>query len=258
MTPSRTGTRRRCADHRVELADQQFLVAEVKGVLRTRLERGMRGLDGVDVLHGELDRAVHHQLLRQAIRRVRRRHEIQVDLVDVRVDRLRPVGVSDVVIARPQLDRDIREDPELVVAPRGDLAAVQIVSGLVDTDVRNIVGSEKACAEKLVDPTLVLASGPGGAVFAGRQRRRAGDRGEHVRPEQVVVVGVDRRHHQLGFGDIRIDETAVHVRRVIPLAYRVDSELPVAVDPGGEPVVLGHLLERVALDGQQPVAEELA
>ena len=245
------------ADDRVELPDQQLLVAEVERVLRARLQRRVGGLDGVHVLHGELDRAVDHQFLCEAFGRVRRRHEVHVDLIDVRVDRLGPIGVGDVVVARPDLDRDVREEPELVVAPRGDVAAVQEVGAVVlESDIRHVVGPEKPCAEKLVDPTLVLAGRSRGAGLARRQRRRAGDRGQHVRPEQVVVVRIDRRHHLFGLGDVRIDEPAVHVRRVVPLAHRVDRQLPVAVDPGGEPVMLGHQLERIGLDGQQSVAEE--
>jgi hypothetical protein len=53
---------------RVELADEQFLVAEVKLCsARVLARRGMGGLDGVHVLHGELDGAVDHQFLRQPL-----------------------------------------------------------------------------------------------------------------------------------------------------------------------------------------------
>ena len=86
----------------VEVPDQQLLVAELELPLGARRERRVRRLDRVHVLHRELDRAVDDELLGEALVRVRRRHEVQVDLVDVRVDRLGPVRVGDVVVPRPR------------------------------------------------------------------------------------------------------------------------------------------------------------
>ena len=124
-------------------------------------------------------------------------------------------------------------------------------------DVGHVVGPEKARRGTACTPTVWSWRAVARlARLARRQQRRARDRGQHVRPEQVVVVGVDRRHHLLGLGHVRIDEPAVHVRRVIPLADRVDGQLPVALDPGGEPVALRHQVERVALHPQQALAEE--
>jgi hypothetical protein len=79
-----------------------------------------------------------------------------------------------------------------------------------------------------------------------------------VRPEDVVVVRVDRRHHLLGLRDVGMDEPAVHVRRVVPLAHRVDRELPIAVDPRREAVTLGHEVERVRLELEDALPQELA
>src|SRR4030095_15780684 len=95
------------ADHGVELPNEKLLVAEVELPLPTRRERRVRGLDRVDVLHRELDRGGDREVLGQSLVRVRRRDEVHVDLVDVRVDRFRRVRVRDEVVAGPDLDRQV-------------------------------------------------------------------------------------------------------------------------------------------------------
>ena len=214
----------------------------------------MGGLDGVDVLHGELDGAVDDELLRESLVRIRGRHEVHVDLVDVRVDRLRPVHVRDVVAPVPNLDRQVREQPELVVAPRRNLSLVEEAGQR--SEVGNIVGSEQPGAEQPVHPPLVLGRGPGRARFARREHRRPGHRREHVGAEEVVVVRVDRRHHLLRLRQVGVDELPVHVRRVVPLAHGVDRELPVAVDLRREPVALRHPLQRIRLELEDAITEE--
>jgi hypothetical protein len=72
------------------------------------------------------------------------------------------------------------------------------------------------------------------------------------------VVRVDGRNHLLGLRHVGVDEPPVHVGRVVPLADGVDGEFPVAVDSGGEAVVLCHQVERVGLHTEQSLTEEAA
>ena len=123
-------------------------------------------------------------------------------------------------------------------------------------DVGDVVGAEETGPEQLVDPSLLALGLPRRPGLPGLQRGRSGDRGQHVGPEDVVVVGVDGRDHLLGLGHVGADEGGVDVGRVVPLTDRVDGELPVAVDQGREPVALGHLSERVGLELEDAVAEE--
>ena len=168
---------------------------------------------------------------------------------------LGPVRVGDVVVARPDLDRQVREQPELVVAPGRDLALVEEVRAARRCRARRRgrTGRPGTACRPSAGPGAASPALPG---RARRQRRRPRHRGEHVGREHVVVVRVDRRHHLLGLRHVGVDEAAVHVRRVVPLAHRVDRELPVAVDAGGEAVALGHQLERVGLELEDPLAEE--
>src|SRR5262245_16678750 len=225
-------------DRLVEVTHEDLLVVERELAEGPLLQSHLRTVERPGVLKTVLLERERGVLVREALARVSRGHEVEITFEDVRVVRRGPVTVRDVPAALVDQDLEVREDLEVIDAPAGDPGGVDAREPLAE--VRRVPRSRGPAASEGLAGVEMLA-GPGVLVRAARAHHA-------VRPVELVVRGLE-----LVLRVLRLESGAellgVERRNVVVLLERVTEHLPVAVVLGAERVALGHPLEGIAFEG---------
>ncbi len=194
-----------------------------------------------------LDRDRGH-LVRDALARVLRRHEVEGALERVPLMGRRPVVIGEVPALAPDQDHEVRPDLERVEPPRIALRGVD--AGGQRADVGRVPRSEQAAAGGVLHRLAHLRPAGSTAGCPRSRPRRAVRRSRSAaRRTRLAAAGIEKTAGVW----LRVQDGCV-----VELLEGVHEELPVAPDVGADHEALGHLLERVALDRRDHRAEELA